>query len=121
MSDSTTVKKDPIKPTYKSNKSPRKDPSGSTTAASQSAFRLSELSTFESPLARLDLSFLSCSVVTSPSSDLVLDPAGVHKAQQKLCHFLTLSLDRISFDELPHVDSLIFFFFFFKNPLCDSD
>ncbi|KAF2318192.1 hypothetical protein GH714_002585 [Hevea brasiliensis] len=41
------------------------------------ASRLSELSTFESPLARLDLSFLSCSVDTSPSSDLVLDPAEI--------------------------------------------
>ncbi|KAF2318189.1 hypothetical protein GH714_002528 [Hevea brasiliensis] len=84
----------------------------------QSAFRLSELSMFESPLARLDLSFLSSSVVTSPSSDLVPDPAGVHKAQQKLCHLLTLSLDRLSFDELAHVDSLIVFFFFFQIPLC---
>ncbi|KAF2318298.1 hypothetical protein GH714_004674 [Hevea brasiliensis] len=86
MSDSTTVKKDPIKPTYKSNKSPRKillalqllPPS--LLSDYQSCPRLS-------PLARLDLSFLSCSVVTSPSSDLVLDPAGVHKAQQNFAIF----------------------------------
>ncbi|KAF2282791.1 hypothetical protein GH714_043403 [Hevea brasiliensis] len=43
----------------------------------QSTLGLSDLSKFESPLARLDLSFLSTLAVTSPSSDPKLDPIEV--------------------------------------------
>ncbi|KAF2300045.1 hypothetical protein GH714_007475 [Hevea brasiliensis] len=63
--------KDPIEPTYKSNKSLKKEPSNSIATAPQFTFRLLELSKFERPLAILELSFLSTSTVISPS----LDPA----------------------------------------------
>ncbi|KAF2325758.1 hypothetical protein GH714_036412 [Hevea brasiliensis] len=81
VTGSTSVKEDPIKPSYKTNKSPRKDPFGSIAASSQFAFRLLELSKFESPLARLDLSFLSNLVVTSPSLNSMPDLEKVQKAQ----------------------------------------
>ncbi|KAF2293862.1 hypothetical protein GH714_005244 [Hevea brasiliensis] len=43
-------------------------------------FKLAELSKFESPLARLDLSFLSTLKVTSPSLDPMSNLAKVQEA-----------------------------------------
>ncbi|KAF2288702.1 hypothetical protein GH714_010760 [Hevea brasiliensis] len=75
-----SIEEDLIDLTYESNKSSRKEPSSSTAVAphvSPSLYWLPESSKFESPLARLDLSFLSTSIVILPSSDPEPNPAEV--------------------------------------------